>query len=56
MDDVWLKAQRCERCQFYKPTDSTEGWCRRNPEYIKRKFDDWCGEFREKDESHILHD
>lgn len=58
MDNAWTK-QRCDGCQFYNPIDlmpNTEGWCRRNPEYIKRQFNDWCGEYREKDGSEILHD
>ena len=55
----------CQNCRFWaegkgsshgnRVHDGQQIWryqCRRFPEYTQHWFDDWCGEFQPKDQSH----
>ena len=50
--------ERCENCKYWDPPypnpTNQEGWCKRYPEYIKRKRTDYCGEFTPKIKKEIL--
>jgi hypothetical protein len=49
--------EKCENCKFWQTKESIlEGWCRRYPEYVGRKPDDYCGEFTPKIKVELLKD
>lgn len=59
--DIYNMEAECKLCKYWDPLyhddlTNLEGWCKRYPEYIKRKKTDYCGEFTPKIKKEVLQD